>query len=79
MLKNMGYYYMIISEIILLLSAITALIIALIRIIHKSRVSFCSSRCCGNMIDVEEKREIDITPELPDNTNNELNNLSTSI
>ena len=79
MLKNMSFYYMIISEIILLLSAITASIIALIRIIHKSRVSFCRSRCCGNMLDVEERREIDITPELPDNTNNELDNLSTSI
>ena len=74
----MCYYYMIISEIILLLSAITASIIALIKIVHKSRVSFCRSRCCGNMIDVEEKREIDITPDIPDNTN-ELNNLSTTI
>ena len=75
----MCYYYMIISEIILLLCAITASIIALIRIVHKSRVSFCRSRCCGNMIDVEEKREKDLTPDLPDNTNNELNNLSTTI
>ena len=74
----MSYYYMIISEIILLLSAVTASIIALIKIVRKSRVSFCRSRCCGNMIDVEEKREIDITPDVPDNIN-ELNNLTTTI
>ena len=76
----MCYYYMIISEIILLLSAITASIIALIKIIHKSRVSFCRSRCCGNMIDIEEKREIDLAPDAAENiNNNELNNLSTTI
>ena len=73
----MSYYYMIISEMILLLSAITAAIITVIKICQ-SRVSFCRSRCCGNMIDVDEKREIDITPDVPDNTN-ELNNLTTTI
>ena len=76
----MCYYYMIISEIILLLSAITASLIALIRIIHKSRVSFCRSRCCGDMINIEEKREIDLAPDAAENiSNNELNNLSTTI
>ena len=76
----MCYYYMIISEIILLLSAITASIIALIRIIHKSRVSFCRSRCGGDMININERREIDLAPDVAENiNNNELNNLSTTI
>ena len=63
---------MIVTELILLISAVTASIIALLKIIHKSRVSFCRSKCC-NLIDIQETREIDNTP---DNNNNNNNNIS---
>ena len=67
---------MIVSELIILITSITASItasiLAIIKMIHKSRTSFCRSNCCG--MSIEQERDVDDSPQTD---NIEVNNIST--